>query len=117
VYHATFSPDGVHAASVDATGVLKLWEMRTATCLATTVVGTAGSPANRCAFDPTGAVIAVGSEDSVIRLFSSADPEAGPLCEMAAHTDAVQGVAFNRATGALVSGSADGTVRTWVFDA
>mmetsp|Transcript_10407 Transcript_10407/g.26694 ORF Transcript_10407/g.26694 Transcript_10407/m.26694 type:complete len:624 (+) Transcript_10407:85-1956(+) len=116
VFDTAFSPDGAHVASVDAAGCLKLWEMKTHGCVATVNVGSEAAPANRCIFDPTGTVLAVGSEDSVIRLYSAVDPGAGPLCELAAHTDAVQGLAFNSKSGHLYSGSADGTVRTWVME-
>jgi WD40 repeat protein len=115
VFHAVFSPDGGTVASVDAAGVVKLWEMRTGRIVASTQIA-GGAPANKCLFDPTGTLLAVGSEDSIIRLFATSNVAGGPLSELRAHTDAVQGLAFNPSTGALVSGSADGTVRTWSFE-
>jgi WD40 repeat protein len=52
-------------ASVDADGVVKLWDVRKVAEYATINVGP--QSANRCCFDPSGLVIAVASNDQRIK--------------------------------------------------
>lgn len=55
-------------ASVDADGVVKLWDVRKVAEFATINVGP--HSANRCAFDPSGLVLAIASNDSHIKWYA-----------------------------------------------
>lgn len=74
-----------------------------------------GISVKKCSFDPTGSVVAVACEDCTIKLFDTSDLEKGALCELQAHNDAVEDILFSAQKGQLVSGSSDGTVRTWAL--
>eukprot|EP00041_Stephanoeca_diplocostata_P011404 m.188306 g.188306 ORF g.188306 m.188306 type:complete len:599 (+) comp18525_c0_seq1:236-2032(+) len=108
---AVFSPSGDRLASVDASGKLLMWEMRTGS--ASDGISVGKTAINQCIFDPTGRVLGVACEDCSIKLFDANDLQRGALCELQAHNDAVQGILFGPVDGMLVSGSADGTVRKW----
>jgi WD40 repeat protein len=56
---------GFMIASVDADGVVKLWDVRKVAEYATINVGP--QSANRCCFDPSGLVIAIASNDQRIK--------------------------------------------------
>ena len=60
VNHAVFNTAGDRVASVDADGVVALWDVRTCSRLAVANVG--GGAGNRVAFDPSGqtCVLAAG---------------------------------------------------------
>ena len=59
------SSQGDTIASVDADGVVKLWDVRMVTERLTINVGP--HPANKAAFDPSGEVLAIASEDGSIK--------------------------------------------------
>ena len=60
-------------ASVDSYGVVKLWDVRTVAPMKTVDLGP--HPANRLAFDPTGQVLAVGSNDGTVKMYTVANGE------------------------------------------
>ena len=61
---------GDRIASVDAAGVVVLWDVRTLAPVWTT---TTDAPATRCVIDPSGSVLAVGGADGCVRMLEVAD--------------------------------------------
>lgn len=64
----TCGAQGDVAASCDADGVCKLWSVATGEELVSISAGP--HPANCLALDPMGDVVALGSNDGIIRVFS-----------------------------------------------
>jgi WD40 repeat protein len=63
------------------------------------------------AFSFDGTILASGSRDKTIKLWSVAEGKL--LRTLAAHTNYVNGIAFSPSGDLLASGSEDGTVRLW----
>lgn len=53
--------------SCDSYGTVKLWDVRTVAPMVSFDVGP--HPANRVAFDPTGAVVAIASNDATVKMY------------------------------------------------
>ncbi len=87
----------------------QVWDMRMVAELLTLQAGK--HPANKCAFDRSGNVLAVASDDGRVRCFSSANGEL--VAEMTGHDDAVQAVAFDPAGQFMVTCGSDHTFRFW----
>jgi sperm-associated antigen 16 protein len=68
-------------------------------------------PANRVAFDGSGALLAVASDDGRVRVFDSARGDL--VTELAGHEDAVQAAVFDRDGGFLVSCGSDNAFKLW----
>lgn len=99
---------GDSVASCDAYGVVKLWDVRTVGCMASMDLGP--HPANRVAFDPSGTVLAIASNDGAVKMYEVAT---GKVTHLTGHEDAVQSVLFDRAGEFLLSAGSDGTIRIW----
>jgi len=95
-------------ASCDSYGVLKLWDVRMVGPMASCELGP--HPANRLAFDPCGAVLAVASNDSSIKMYEVATAQVQSLV---GHEDAVQCLIFDASGEFMASGGSDATVRIW----
>ena len=65
---------------------------------------------NRVAFDPSGTVLSIASNDGAVKMYEVATGKVTPLT---GHEDAVQSVLFDRAGEFLLSAGSDGTIRIW----
>lgn len=115
VNHVAVTLSGDTAASCDADGIIKLWDVRMVAERAT--LGPSNQqqqqqqPLNRLAFDRSGARLAAASGDATVKVF---DVAAGVLvAELRGHEDAVQSVVFSPADDLLVSAASDCTFRIW----
>eukprot|EP00672_Neobodo_designis_P025106 CAMPEP_0174851516 /NCGR_PEP_ID=MMETSP1114-20130205/23229_1 /TAXON_ID=312471 /ORGANISM="Neobodo designis, Strain CCAP 1951/1" /LENGTH=579 /DNA_ID=CAMNT_0016086057 /DNA_START=65 /DNA_END=1804 /DNA_ORIENTATION=+ len=100
---------GDQLASCDADGNVILWDVRMIEQRQAFACGP--HPANSVAFDKSGSLLAVASDDSTIKIISIADEKVSTL---KGHEDAVQCAVFDMATnGFLVSCGSDTTVRYW----
>ena len=107
-FNTSPSSQGDTVASCDAYGVVKLWDVRTVTCMSTVDLGP--HPANRVAFDPSGTVLATASNDGAVKMVEVAS---GQVTQLTGHEDAAQTVLFDRMGEYLTTGGSDGTVRVW----
>src|SRR5215471_17229623 len=71
----------------------------------------AGACAYSVAISPDGKTVAVGLQDSTVKLWNMATGEA--QATLKGHTDAVWTVAFSPSGKVLASGSEDATIRIW----
>lgn len=99
---------GDTVASCDAYGFVKLWDVRTVGCMATHDLGP--YPSNRVAFDPSGTVLAIASNDGSVKMNEVAT---GKISQLTGHEEAVQSILFDRGGEFLLSSGSDGTVRIW----
>lgn len=67
-------------------------------------------PANRVAFDSSGTVLAIASNDGSVKINEVAT---GNISQLTGHEEAVQNVLFDHAGEFLLSSGSDGTVRIW----
>lgn len=103
------SAAGYEFASCDAVGIVTTWDMRT--MQAKKVFNTGPAAANCVAFDATGRILAVASEDTSIKMINLDDDK---TISLKGHDDAVLSCSFDPVgNGFLVSSGADGTVRFW----
>ena len=70
-----------------------------------------GSHVNSVAFSPNGTLLAIGSDDTTIKLWRVSD--GAFVRTLAGHTSSVNSIAFSPDGTLLVSGSSDRTVRLW----
>ena len=101
-------PLGNILASCDADGIVKFWDLRTVRELAS--IDECKQAANCLCFDRTGDQLAVGYDDSNIRLF-----KAGQKYEtmFKGHDDAVLDLMYDPNNVLLISASADRTFKIW----
>ena len=67
-----YCAQGNQVASVDSDGVLKLWDVRMVVEMNSISAG--AYPANKCAFERSGEVVAVASDDGTIKWCASHAP-------------------------------------------
>ena len=101
-------PTGNILASCDADGIVKFWDLRTVRELAS--IDECKQAANCLCFDRTGDQLAVGYDDSNIRLFKT-----GQKYEtmFKGHDDAVLDIMYDPNNVLLISASADRTFKIW----
>lgn len=105
VSYATFSPDGLRAATASADGAVRVWQTDTG---ALDLVLTGHDAAVTLAsFSPDGRALLTASDDGSVRVWD-VSPSA-----LAGHTNAVTTAGFSLDGTRLVTGGEDRTVRTW----
>jgi WD40 repeat protein len=67
-------------------------------------------PANRVAFDPSGTVLSIASNDGSVKMY---EVGTGRINQLTGHEEAVQSVLFDKTGEFLLSAGSDGTVRIW----
>jgi WD40 repeat protein len=68
-------------------------------------------PANKSAFDRSGEILAVASDDGEVKVWNLIDGE--QVCELKGHTDSVHAVAFDPFGKYVVTASSDNTFRLY----
>ena len=87
---------------------MRLWDIRTASVSKNLDFGP--HPGNRVAFDASTTVLAVASNDGMIKMY---DLVGEKTVSLTGHEDAVQGAVFDKNGEFLISGASDGTIRIW----
>lgn len=104
-----FSIGGEYISTCDADGIVKLWDIRMVQELFT--IDTGDHSAHALAFDKATKSLAVGSEDSEIKLINI---EKGEITgALKGHDAPVTSLYINHDNTALYSAGNDGTVRIW----
>ncbi|HEY9623999.1 MAG TPA: NB-ARC domain-containing protein [Crinalium sp.] len=109
VFGMAFSPNGVHLATGDAEGGLRLWDVATGTPLLN-FEGHAGWVWS-VAFSADGQRLASCSSDKTIRLWDVSTGDC--LRVLQGHTSSIWSVAFSADGQTLASGGDEPTVRLW----
>lgn len=109
----SYSPDGRLLTVVGANGTLLVWRVGASRPAESLQVGTA--VLTSVAFNPTGTLLAVGSEDDLVHLFASGSngalrPSHAPL---GGFTSWVDSVAFSPDGRALLAGDSDNSLGIW----
>ncbi len=105
-----FSPDGTRIVTGDWDGKITLWDLKTATALATY---THKGYINSITFSPNGKFIATGSTDATATLW---DVETGTACFTITHQDSVTSTTFSPDGTLLATSSRDSTATLWHID-
>ena len=111
VYAVEFTPDGKRLVSGSADRTIKIWDVATGDRLYTLAEPQDGI--NTIAIDPTGKLVAAGGLDKSIRIWSLGEKEGKLLHSQIAHEDAILRLAWSPDGAALVSSSADRTVKVF----
>ena len=105
-----FSPDGTRVVTGDWDGKTTLWDIKTATALATY---THNGYINSITFSPNGKFIATGSRDATATLW---DVETGTARFTITHQDSVSSTTFSPDGTLLATSSSDATATLWRID-
>ncbi len=106
---AGMSPDGRAFFTIDATGLIRVWETDTGRQVC--AINGLAPPVRNAVLSPGGKYIAVSVErDNLVHLW---DCPTGAGRELAGHIDFVSGIAFSADNTMLATGSMDGTIRIW----
>jgi WD40 repeat protein len=108
---AVFTQSGGQIASRGSDGTIKIWDSNTGTLERTLEVGKPAGGSCSLAVSPDGRLVAAGTVNREIKLWSLADGT--PLRSLAGHAGAVGAVAFSPDGRVLASGSADKTIKLW----
>ena len=105
-----FSPDSTRIVTGDWDGKTTLWDINTATALATYIHK---DYINSITFSPNGQFIATGSRDATATLW---DVETGTSCFTITHQDSVTSTTFSPDSTLLATSSNDATATLWHID-
>ena len=108
---AIFTPSGDQIASRGGDGSVKIWDSNTGAPLRSFEVGKPSGGACSLAVSPDGRLLAAGTVNHEIKLWSLADGIEQK--SLAGHGGAVEAVAFSPDGRILASGSADKTIKLW----
>ena len=125
IYSVDFARDGAVVVSGSGDRTARVWSVQEKRCVHVLAhadpaaaasdqqQGTTGKEAGvtSVAIRPDSQVIATGSLDRVIRLWSAKSGE--PLCKLEGHTDSVYSVVFAPDGKSLISGSLDHSIKLW----
>jgi WD40 repeat protein len=103
--------DGKQIVSRASDGTIKLWDSNSGTLVRTFDVGKPAGGSCSIAISPDGRLLATGTVDHQIRLWSLID--GSELRSLAGHGGAVEAVAFSPDGRTLASGSADKKIKLW----
>jgi WD40 repeat protein len=107
--HVAFNLRGDTIASTDADGGVRLWDVRMVQ--ERLQINAGPHAANKVALDRSGTVLAVGSDDHSIKVYSAEDGSF--LSTLDGHEEAVQTVIFDASAQSLISSGSDSTFRLW----
>jgi len=108
---AVFTPSGGQIASRGVDGTVKIWDSSTGALLRRFEVGKPAGGACSLAVSPDGRLLAAGTVNREIKLWSLADGT--ELSSLAGHAGGVEAVAFSPDGRIVASGSADKTIKLW----
>ena len=113
VLHAAFNVQGDSIVSSDADGVIKLWDVRMVaerreilTCQESQ-----RHPVNCSQFDASGQTIACGTNDSLLKFYSTVD--GSELGVLEGHQSSIQTLCWDPNNRFLVTGASDQSFRLW----
>jgi WD40 repeat protein len=109
VFTLAFSPDGQRLATGTTDGLLRIWEWKSRSLLATWLGHPFGCDAVQ--WSPDGQLLASGGRDQIVRLWNPTDQR--ELAAFKGHAGRVSGLAFSRDGRLLISASEDKSLRVW----
>jgi len=104
-----FSPDGAFIASGGEKGEIRLWDMKTGSCIRS--LREHKGCVKTLDYSPDGRCLASAGEDKVVRLWDTTAYKC--IRMLSGHTSAVNSLSFSRDGAYLASGSSDRTIRVW----
>ncbi len=108
IFRASFSPDGQRLAAASEDGTASVWDAASGR-----LIRSLRHPqrVNAVAFVAGGDQLATASGDGLLRCFDLID--GSETCRRRGHAEAIWSLAGHPDSAGLVTGSADGTARTW----
>lgn len=111
VNDTVFSIGGQFVASVDADGIVKIWDIRQVSQMMTVDIG--DTCINTCSFDKTGKFLAVGCSNGEVKLLNI-EKGGEIVSSFKAHEKAaVSTVLINQENNAMFTSGGDGVVKSW----